>query len=313
MIIGQKRQIEYFKKVIAKDAFAHAYVFFGPAHVGKRTIAENIARTLLCEKGKKEFGGCGSCAPCRKMETHVHENVLFISREETLVSKKETRKEIPIEDIREIKRVLSFTGTSGRPRIIILDGAERLSQEAANAFLKLLEEPPRDTLFFLITSEIEGVIPTIRSRARPIYFSLVDSGEIGRGLPKVPKTRHDDILVFAAGRPGVALSLAENDDAGIEMEKMAREIAGVLKKGAPFVFSVSEKYSSEDDVRQGAAGDVIRILEARMLREENVTKQKGLAKRLKNVVRITDAMSRTNVNPRLSLDLIFIEGSEGTG
>ena len=313
MIIGHKRQTEYFQKVLARGALAHAYLFHGPANVGKRTIAEEIARALLCEKSKKGFGGCGACDSCVRASGGAHENVIRLSREETLVSKKESRKEIPIEDIRELRRVLSFSPQPGIWRVVIVSDVEQLSQEAAHAFLKLLEEPPARTVFFLIAEHIEYVLLTIRSRTQGIYFSLVLDDAIRGYLMghAFSRARADEICAYAAGRAGVAVGATQKDDAIFESEKRARGVSHALVKGAPFFFPYAEKAASDEDIRLETADSVIRTLRERLLEEAHVPAQARLAKQVKNVVRITEAMVRTNVNPRLSLDLIFFEGSEG--
>ena len=207
MIIGHTRQTEYFQKVLSKGALAHAYLFFGPERVGKRAFACEIAKAMLCEKKKKGIESCGTCQSCEKVDGGRHENITVLSVSETLLSKKEERKDIPIEDIRELKRMLSFAPAGDLRRVIIVDGAERMSVPAANAFLKIFEEPPVQTVFFLISSEPEHVLATIRSRAQGIYFSLVSSDDIGEFLmgESVPKSRLDDITAVSAGRAGVAV------------------------------------------------------------------------------------------------------------
>lgn len=313
MIIGHKRQITYFEKVISKGALAHAYLFHGPANVGKRTIAEEIAKTLLCWRPKKGFGGCGACDSCARVSDGTHENIIRLSREETLISKKESRKEIPIEDIRELRRVLSFLHKPGAWRIVIVSDAEHLSQEAANAFLKLLEEPPARTIFFLIAEHIEYILLTIRSRAQGVYFSLVSDSTIREYLAghALSHVRIDEICAYAAGRTGAAVAAAQKDEAVLESEKRARGVSQALSKGAPFFFPYAEKAASDEDVRLETADSVIRILRERLMGEGSIPVQARLAKQVKSVVRITEAMARTNVNPRLSLDLIFFEGLEG--
>jgi len=311
VIIGHKRQTEYFKKVLSKGALAHAYLFFGPERVGKRAFAEGIAKSLLCEKKKRGIESCGTCQSCEKVEAGRHENITVLSVSETLLSKKEERKDIPIEDIRELKRMLSFAPAGDAWRIIIVDGAERLSVPAANAFLKILEEPSVQTIFFLISSEPEYVLATIRSRAQGIYFSLVSSDEISEFLASesVSKSRHGEIIRVAAGRAGVAVLAAREKSEFEEEKKFLESVEAALSKGAPHFFPFTERAASDEGTRVRAAREVLRILERRMQEEGDFGRALAIAKKVKNVVRIRDVMTQTNVNPRMSLDLIFIEGA----
>ncbi len=311
-IIGHKRQIEYFEKVLSRGALAHAYLFFGPEGVGKRAFAEGIAKAILCEKKKKGIESCGACRSCEKVEAGRHENITVLSVSETLVSKKEERKDIPIEDIRELKRMLSFTPAGDLWRIIIVDGAERMSAPAANAFLKILEEPPARTIFFLISSEQEGMLATIRSRAEEVYFSLVSSGDIQEFLTResIPKSRHDEITRVAAGRAGVAVLAAREKNKFEEEKDFLESVEVAFSRGAPHFFPFTERAASDEGARGRAAREVLRILEGRMREAGDFDRALAIATKVKNVVQITDVMAQTNVNPRMSLDLIFMEGAD---
>lgn len=312
MIIGHKRQIEYFEKVISKGALAHAYLFFGPERVGKRAFARAVATAMLCEKKNAGIESCGACQSCEKAERGQHGNITVLSISETIVSKKEERKDIPIEDIRELKRMLSFAPAGSAWRIIIMDGVERMSLPAANAFLKILEEPPEQTLFLLITSEPEHVLETIRSRAEEVYFSLVGPEDIREFLAQesIPKSRYDEIIRVAAGRAGVAVSAVREKDEFEEEKKFLESVEIALSRGAPHFFPFTERAASDEVLRSRAASEVVRILERRMQEEKDFDRALALAKRMKNVVHITEVMAQTNVNPRTSLDLIFMEGAD---
>src|SRR3989344_5302248 len=198
MILGHERQWEYLKKVHEQKSFAHAYLFFGPQHVGKRTIAKEWAKLFFSVEAKEGI------------DAGTNPDVIFFSKENALVPT-ETESSISIDSIRELKRLCSLGSYSGGMRFVIVDGAEDMRIEAQNSFLKLLEEPPKNTIIILISADAEMLLPTVRSRAIPIEFGFVAESEIKKYLNKhVPASSIDDIAEIASGRPGVAVRLSED-------------------------------------------------------------------------------------------------------
>lgn len=171
MNLGRQRQIEYLNKVIKRGRLAHAYLFYGPEGIGKFEVAKMIAKSFYCEEAKKlPSDVCNKCSQCRLIDSTAHPQVVLLSPESTLVSKKDKRKDIPIEDIRELKHRFSFAPQGESWRIAIIDHVDKMSLEAANSFLKLLEEPGRKTLFILVTAFPDLLPPTIVSRTQVIKF-----------------------------------------------------------------------------------------------------------------------------------------------
>ena len=142
-LIGHDRQIQFLNSCRTRGTLPHAYLFHGPEHVGKLTIALMLAQSFFCPEVSKDDmrSVCGTCQSCQAIANYRHPSIFFLDTAHTLVSKKENRKEIPIEDIRELKRILSFAPQGNQWRLAIINEAEKMSTEAANAFLKLLEEP----------------------------------------------------------------------------------------------------------------------------------------------------------------------------
>jgi DNA polymerase-3 subunit delta' len=302
MILGHERQLTYLQKVIERGRLAHAYLFYGPERVGKFTAAKWLVKKLQCEKG-----GCGDCSDCRLIENNSYPYVTLLDIEHTLTSEKEERKEIPIDDIRELKRIFSLTPLQGRWRIAVINQAEKLNYHAANAFLKLLEEPGSRTLFILITADKESVLPTIASRSIPIRFSPLPDNAIREFL----KTRLsetallEDIVKFSAGRPGVAVGLAEDREAFLRERHLASEIGSMLKGGAPQALRLSQRISENRVLRQKAVEYLIRAL-LRALRESEAEKRGIWTESIKRVNYIADLLESANLNPRLALDVMFL-------
>ncbi|MBI2640067.1 MAG: hypothetical protein HYW90_04245 [Candidatus Sungbacteria bacterium] len=170
-VYEHKRQAAYFKKLAERGFPASAFLFYGPAGIGKKRFAVRLAAGFFCE-GKSLFG-CGECAPCLKVQSAGHPDVHILPYEDL------PRKEIGIDDIRALRQRLWLSPFAGSFRVALVDGAENLTAEAQSAFLKVLEEPPSRTLFFLITSEPHALFETVRSRLLPVSFSIPDGENPG--------------------------------------------------------------------------------------------------------------------------------------
>jgi len=170
-IKGQEKVIRILQREVATSSLPGAYLFVGPRGVGKKLTALTFAKVLNCKR--KGVDSCEECSSCQKINHLNHPNVRIISGEE---------ESIKIEQIRSLKRETGYRIYEGRKRVWIIEEAGKLSLEASNSLLKILEEPPPDTLFILIIQTLEDVLPTIRSRCQIIRFSPLSSREIEKIL-----------------------------------------------------------------------------------------------------------------------------------
>ncbi len=184
----------FFTQVISNDRLAHAYLFHGKEGCGKTAFALELAKVLNCVNKNKP---CGQCPSCVKIEKSAHPDVKLLfpvsktAREEKyleLVKEKTLHPfkklsisghlNIPIESIRELKKEAMYAPYEAECRFFIISGIEFFSREAANSFLKLLEEPPDKLKLILITNDYNSVIETIRSRCQPVLFPQLSDEEI---------------------------------------------------------------------------------------------------------------------------------------
>lgn len=156
-VFGHQRIKEVLGRMVKRDALHHGLCFHGPPGIGKRLMAQELAMAMLCDTQV----GCGTCQNCRKFKGGNHPDYREIQPDGS---------DIKVDQIREISENLHFRPFEGRCRVIVLDGVERFREEAANAFLKSLEEPPDYVYFVLVTSDIKGLLPTIRSRCQQMAF-----------------------------------------------------------------------------------------------------------------------------------------------
>jgi DNA polymerase III subunit delta' len=167
-ILGHHKQLEALRGALICGRLHHAYLFVGMEGVGKKVIALGLAKAIHCSATAGDF--CGECTDCARIQDGNHPDVRII---EPLTGKKE----IGIQQIRDLEKKLNFRSFSGKKKIAILDPATLMNLSAQNALLKTLEEPPENSLIILITATDGGLLPTLRSRCLRLVF-----GPIARDL-----------------------------------------------------------------------------------------------------------------------------------
>jgi len=166
-ILGQKRPIDILRKSLQNGTPAHAYLFYGRESVGKKQTAIALAKALNCMESPVA-AACGQCASCRKIEQGIHPDFFLLEPVKSSPSAREGA--IRIDDIRSLQKKLNYLPHEGATKVAVIDSAEKMNAQAANAFLKTLEEPPRATILILITPNFHQLLPTIISRCQGISF-----------------------------------------------------------------------------------------------------------------------------------------------
>ena len=160
--IGNAKVIERLRQKLRERRFPHALIFAGPEGIGKRTCALLFSKALNCpEKGPEDF--CDACNQCRKIDAGIHPDVLSIGIEEEA-------SDIRIAQIRDLLKTLSFRPLEGTHKVFIIDPADGMTDSAANALLKGLEEPPEDSHFILLSTSPQSLLTTVRSRCQTYPF-----------------------------------------------------------------------------------------------------------------------------------------------
>ncbi len=196
-LIGHEQIKKYFAKAFESGRIHHAYLFEGPEQVGKFTFAKMLAQTLLCEEEVSRPHPCENCRACVAYLNGAHPDYFELRPEAEAGS-------ISILAVRECIRTLRTRPLLGQYKIGIIEEATWLTQEAANALLKTLEEPGAHVILFLITAKT--VLPTIASRLQRIRFSFVPAQEIESGLSS---SITSEIVQLAQGRVGLIMLLKE--------------------------------------------------------------------------------------------------------
>ena len=205
-ILGQERAKRFLKQVLAREKIPHAYLFTGIPGIGKTTMAMALSMALNCRE-PVNGDGCGRCVSCRQMKSGNFPDFISIRR-------KPDKKNVLIEQIRDLTRALSFAPVSGRYRVTIIYQAETMTNEAANSFLKTLEEPPPGNILILNVIEALDLLPTIVSRCQRVSFQPLSADDMTPWLVKEKGMDEETAVILArlsGGSLGKALKMAEVD------------------------------------------------------------------------------------------------------
>jgi len=206
-IIGQKKALRILQRTIERGKIPSSYLFAGESGIGKKYTAINLAKTVNCLKAVDSehipVDSCDACSSCKKIDAGVHPDYLLVSPEGG---------KIRIEEIRPVDNRLSLKPFEGKNKIVIIDDADTMNVFASNAFLKTLEEPPKDSLIILVSSKPDNLSDTIRSRCSRINFTPLSyeasQRVIQRAIGQEEKTPSElsTIMRLSLGRPGLVLS-----------------------------------------------------------------------------------------------------------
>lgn len=207
-LVGNGQIIEYLAKSISNNNIAGSYIFTGPDNLGKTTVANYFARSLVCTGKDLGILPCGKCPACEQAEKGIYGDI-------TVIKKDKDKKNISIGQIREFIRSLSLSSFLNSYKIGIIKHAETLSHEAFNALLKTLEEPNSKVMIILITADLEILPKTIISRSQVLRFKPVKSDIIYDFLVKEFKASRSAAKNFsrlAIGRPALAVKFFEDKE-----------------------------------------------------------------------------------------------------
>jgi len=237
--IGHEWAVALLQRAIDSDRIAHAYLFTGPASVGKTHLAREVAAALNCTGDRPP---CGLCDACLRTARGIHPDL-------SLVESGNGR--IKIGQIRELQRRLALSPYEGRRRVAILADFQTATVEAANALLKTLEEPPSRVVLFLAATDASLLLPTIVSRCQVLSLRGVPPGQIEQALIDRWHQRADLARLLSrlsAGRIGWAIAAAEDPSILAQRQRHLEQLTRLLKQGRAARIQAAERLARRDDV-----------------------------------------------------------------
>ncbi len=210
-IVGHEQVITHLQNAIRQRKVSHAYLLNGEAGSGKRLVAEAFAKALLCEEGG--IVACGRCKSCRQFESKNQPDFKVVLREKSSLGVKEIREQVTSDA--QIKPY------SSAYKVYLIDEAEKMTEEAQNALLKTIEEPPEYAVFLILAARQEQLLPTVLSRCISLPLRPVSPERIKWFLMEkkgIPDYLAEGAAVFSGGLVGRAVRYAESE-AFIEQRK----------------------------------------------------------------------------------------------
>jgi DNA polymerase-3 subunit delta' len=223
-ILGQPHALKYLALGLANARLSPSLIFTGPDGVGKRSCAMELAQCFVCENppAAAALPRCGDCTPCRRVSEWNHSDILLVDKtyQATLLREKpEVQTAMKIDAVRAADKFLNFKPMEARRRMVVIDDAHELTSEAANALLKVLEEPPHNAQIVLVALNEKALPSTVLSRCAIVRFRPVPTKVIAEWLEKNHGVDFE-IAWTIADRAGGSFSkaLAAKDDDGERMD-----------------------------------------------------------------------------------------------
>ena len=307
MIIGHERILNFFKKSVENNRVAHAYLFAGPSHLGKRTVAFDFIKTLTgVEAGQ-----------------NIHPDILIVEPEITEKNGIKKESEISIVQIREVQHRMSLFSYQAPYKIAVINKADKMTTEASNCLLKTLEEPSGDAVLILITSDFQSLLPTIISRCQLTNFLPVARREIEEKLVRLYNNFDAKKAArLANGRPGLAIEYLNKPEFLKKQKEALADLEKLLKTDLSARYCYAEKISKDiiearqvlrywliwfRDLLLSAAGCSNLALYQDFSRYDGCYSLPKLKNIIQSIRETDQLLSNSSINARLALEVLMME------
>ncbi len=289
-IIGHQKIIEFLNKSMVKKNLANAYIFTGPEHLGKFTVAKFFAQQIT------------------QSSAVINPNISLISPPEEEKKGIIKKKSIKIEQIRELQHSLSLSPYAGSlRRVAIIDEADKMNSASQNALLKMLEEPIGESLIILIVHNLERILVTLKSRCLIKKFSLVSQEEIASKV-NLGKNKKE-FLFWSFGRPGVVMNLLHSPEAIIFYQEAKEELEQLFGATVSRKFSLAERLSKQPAQLIDKLNIWVIILRNKLKEKNNlsIASLKKIFFLIQKIEKSLKTIKETNANVKLILENLLLD------
>ena len=326
--VGHPRAVNALRRGLEEGRLSHAYLIAGPAHVGKMTLAMDLARMVNCAA---DAPPCGECRHCERIRQGLHADIRVVGPGYGGDEAAQSKSSIGIGEVRALGREANLKPFEGGTRVFIVEDAERLTPEAANALLKTLEEPPDQVVLALLASEPSVLPPTVLSRCRQIALRPMPVEQVAQELRSrngADAMRIEEIARLSGGRMGWALRAVQEPDLVDGRTKRLQEVQevleGTLEKRFAYAARLASGFASDQgsvveelDLWRSWLRDVFLLREGRedlIISLSTMDALRSAASAL-SAAQVADAVHaveetlgylRRNVNPRLALERLML-------
>ncbi len=289
MIIGHQKKQDELRLLFEKDNIPHALLFTGPEKIGKRTIALWFLKMINC---KSDNSPCLECCNCTEIDKGIYSDIWQVFPEE---------KEICHHQIEEIIEKVSFKGTKGKFKGVIVDNAHLMNFQSQNTILKTLEEPPPRTIIILISEHPQTILSTIISRSFIVNFNFVSDKDINNAI------NNSEVTKLSLGRPGIAIDYINFPEKRQKMIATENEVQEIFNNNIVDRFSLIKKIEEEgrsDEFLRHLLKAIQDKMIAKIDKKEDTKKYRESIKEIEETIFLH---SKTNMSIRLALEKIIIK------
>lgn len=302
MFIGNQKAVKFLEKCLKRGIVAQSYLFSGPESVGKFTLAKNFAKCLINSTGTTLLYSNVADADFDSKKIILDLIIIEPEREEKKGITKE--KDIKIENVRDAQKELTLFPYQGKYKVLIINNAHRMTEEAQNALLKILEEPNTTSVIILVTSEENKILSTLKSRCQKIRFNCVSAEEIKKFLAKEKISA--EVISLSFGKPGLALIMEENEEELDFRRQSLGDLKEIQKAGINQRLKMAEELARNVPRAVQELEFWTQILHDKTKEVKNQTPVFTLFGIIEKIEKCLWAIKNTNANSRLILENLLL-------
>jgi DNA polymerase-3 subunit delta' len=344
-LVGNSDAKQTLKRLVETGRLPNSLLLTGPDGVGKRQFALEIARYLICTAPSDDGDACGVCANCNRIgESNIPAvtdknkddfKTVFFTNHRDVATVVPYKNFILVDAIRDLEKEANFRPYEAIARFFVIDDADKMNDQAANALLKTLEEPPPTSYIFLITSRPDSLLPTIRSRCQTLRFAPVATADIEQYLINERKYSYDQAVLaarLARGSIGRAVSI-DVAEFRTQRQRMFDVLKHTLETGdRAALLKISEGMNDAKNKEHlaenldilaslihdvwslGVSGDKTRVVNTDIEGELAGLAQNSPVTQLPDWLKLIEAMRENfvvNINRKVATDALFITMASG--